>query len=193
MDVKCSHVLPQQRVSANLRVCGTWTREIFQVLIQNLAMMCQMWCVSFSFSCIRTNTHSWIQLFHITFTFTHTQTWVIHVLIATTIPLLRSLRTVYVFVWVYWPLSLMQKASRCAASSVPFSVLTSTAFSTPPTTLHTVVLEINRQWRLWYPYCIKSSHMFTLSLIKTWHNTDLTIEEHFTMVSVGLCCYSFSL
>lgn len=50
---------------------------------------------------------------------------------------------------LYWPLSLMQKASRCSASrcsasSVAFSVLTSTALSTLPTTLHSVVLQGDR-------------------------------------------------
>lgn len=38
------------------------------------------------------------------------------------------------------PVSLMQKAFRCAKSSVAFSVFTSTALRALPTTLHTVVL-----------------------------------------------------
>ena len=41
------------------------------------------------------------------------------------------------------PLSLIQKASRCAPSTVAFSVLTSTAFGALPAALHTVVLQIN--------------------------------------------------
>jgi len=43
---------------------------------------------------------------------------------------------------------MMQKAPKCAVSSVAFSVLTSTAFIELPTILHTVVLETDGQKRL---------------------------------------------
>lgn len=161
MDVKCSHVLPQQRVSANLRVCGTWTREIFQVLIQNLAMMCQMWCVSFSFSCIRTNTHSWIQLFHITFTFTHTN-------LSHSCPdrYYHSSSTILTYcvcfrvgllTFVFDAEGVQVRCVLCAIFCPHFYSFQHTA--------HNITHCGPGNKQTWYPYCIKSSHMFTLSLI----------------------------
>lgn len=159
MDVKCSHVLPQQRVSANLRVCGTWTREIFQVLIQNLAMMCQMWCVSAASelthihgsSCFTSHLHL------------HTHTNLSHSCpdryyhSSSTILTYCVCFRVGLLTFVFDAEGVQVRCVLCAIFCPHFYSFQHTA--------HNITHCGPGNKQTWYPYCIKSSHMFTLSLI----------------------------
>lgn len=110
----------------------------------------------------------------------YTQSSSIHILITTHIFI--KYECIHLRLRVCWPLSLIQKASRRAASSVPFSVFTSTAFRELPTTLHTVVLQINKQIdRLMDQFMLENltcTYTQTRSVITVWDESKWPTTKH---------------